>query len=119
MEDNAVHRVVATAILRKSGHTLVHAADGVEAVEISGRESFDLILMEVQLPEMNGFEAALRIRQVEQETDRHTPIVALTAQAMEGNRDRCLAAGMDDYLSKPLNKADLLALIQQITAGHD
>jgi two-component system sensor histidine kinase/response regulator len=118
VEDNAVHRIVATAILRQNGHTLVHAADGVEAVEISSRESFDLILMDVQMPEMDGFEAARRIRQAEHETGRHTPIVALTAHAMDGDRERCLEAGMDDYLSKPLRKADMLALLRQIAAAH-
>jgi two-component system, sensor histidine kinase and response regulator len=118
VEDNAVHRIVATAILRQNGHTLVHAADGVEAVEISRSESFDLILMDVQMPEMDGFEAARRIRQAEHETGRHTPIVALTAHAMDGDRERCLEAGMDDYLSKPLKKADMLALLRQIAAAH-
>jgi two-component system, sensor histidine kinase and response regulator len=118
VEDNAVHRIVATAILRQNGHTLAHAADGVEAVEISRSESFDLILMDVQMPEMDGFEAARRIRQAEHETGRHTPIVALTAHAMDGDRERCLEAGMDDYLSKPLKKADMLALLRQIAAAH-
>jgi two-component system, sensor histidine kinase and response regulator len=118
VEDNAVHRIVATAILRQNGHTLVHAADGIEAVEINSRESFDLILMDVQMPEMDGFEAARRIRQAEHETGQHTPIVALTAHAMDGDRELCLEAGMDDYLSKPLKKADMLALLRQIAATH-
>jgi two-component system sensor histidine kinase/response regulator len=118
VEDNAVHRIVATAILRQNGHTLVHAVDGVEAVEITGQESFDLILMDVQMPEMDGFEAARRIRLAEHKTGKHTPIVALTAHAMDGDRERCLEAGMDDYLSKPLKKADMLALLRQIAATH-
>jgi two-component system sensor histidine kinase/response regulator len=118
VEDNAVHRIVATAILRQNGHRLAHAADGVEAVEISSRESFDLILMDVQMPEMDGFEAARRIRQAELETGRHTPIVAVTAHAMDGDRERCLEAGMDDYLSKPLKKADILALLRQIATAY-
>jgi two-component system sensor histidine kinase/response regulator len=117
VEDNAVHRIVATAILRQNGHTLVHAVDGVEAVEIASQESFDLILMDVQMPEMDGFEAARRIRLAEHKTGKHTPIVALTAHAMDGDRERCLEAGMDDYLSKPLKKADMLALLRQIAAA--
>jgi two-component system, sensor histidine kinase and response regulator len=116
VEDNAVHRIVATAILRQNGHTLAHAADGVEAVEIVGRESFDLVLMDVQMPEMDGFEATRRIRQAEHEIGRHTPIVALTAHAMDGDRERCLAAGMDDYLSKPLKKAEVIVLLKGISA---
>ena len=118
VEDNAVHRIVATAILRQNGHTLMHAADGLEAVEITSREWFDLILMDVQMPEMDGFEAARRIRQSELETGRHAQIVALTAHAMDGDRERCLDAGMDDYLSKPLKKADILALLQQVAAAR-
>jgi two-component system sensor histidine kinase/response regulator len=118
VEDNAVHRIVATAILRQNGHTPVHAVDGVEAVEITSQGSFDLILMDVQMPEMDGFEAARRIRLAEHKTGKHTPIVALTAHAMDGDRERCLEAGMDDYLSKPLKKADMLALLRQIAATH-
>ena len=70
------------------------------------------------MPEIDGFEAVRRIREAERGTDRHTPIAAMTAHAMMGDRERCLAAGMDDYLSKPLKKIEVLALLQQISAGH-
>src|ERR1700719_1695463 len=116
-EDNVVNRIVAAAIIGQNGHTLVHAINGREAVEAASKEAFDLIFMDVQMPEMDGFEATVRIREAEQRTGQHTPIVALTAHAMVGYRDRCLAAGMDDYFCKPLKKADLLALLERVSSG--
>jgi len=107
-EDNVINRAVATSILEKHGHSLVHADNGREAVAAVARETFDLILMDVQMPEMDGLEATRRIRELEGATGRHTRIVAMTAHAMAGDRERCLAAGMDDYVSKPLRKGDLL-----------
>jgi PAS domain S-box-containing protein len=117
-EDNVVNRAVAAVILEKCGHSLVHAANGRQALEAEAREAFDLILMDVQMPEMDGFEATRRIRESEQATGHHTPIAAMTAHAMAGDRQRCLAAGMDHYLSKPLMKAELLALLELIPAGR-
>jgi two-component system, sensor histidine kinase and response regulator len=114
-EDNFVNRAVAAAILEKNGHSLAHAGNGTEAVEAAEREAFDLIIMDVQMPEIDGFEATRRIRAAEQGTDRHTPIVALTAHAMAGDRERCLASGMDDYLSKPLQKDALYLLLERIS----
>jgi PAS domain S-box-containing protein len=114
-EDNAINRALATGILQKRGHSLVHAVNGREALEISRTEPFDLILMDVQMPEMGGFEATARIRDAEQaEGGRHVPIVAMTAHAMAGDRERCLGAGMDDYLSKPLQRAELSGVIERI-----
>jgi len=107
-EDNLINRAVATGILEKAGHVLVHAATGLEAVEAFSDGSFDLILMDVQMPEMDGLEATRRIRELEEATGGHITIVAMTAHAMAGDRERCLAAGMDDYVSKPLRKQDLL-----------
>ncbi|HWY39667.1 MAG TPA: response regulator, partial [Chthoniobacterales bacterium] len=111
-EDNLVNRAVATGILEKQRHVLVHAATGREAVEAFRNGSFDLILMDVQMPEMDGLEATRRIRELEEATGGHTPIVAMTAHAMAGDRERCLAAGMDDYVSKPLRKEDLLRALE-------
>jgi PAS domain S-box-containing protein len=113
-EDNVINRALATGILAKRGHSLVHAENGREAVEAASRESFELIFMDVQMPEMDGLEATRRIRVSEQSIGRHTPIVAMTAHAMAGDRELCLAAGMDDYISKPLDKVALLALIGRI-----
>jgi PAS domain S-box-containing protein len=113
-EDNVVNRAVATVILEKCGHSLVHAVNGLEALEAHAREVFDLIIMDVQMPEMDGLEATHRIREAEEATAHHTPIAAMTARAMPGDRERCLAAGMDHYLSKPLNKAELLEILKRI-----
>ncbi len=117
-EDNVINRALAAGILQKRGHSLVHAANGREAVEAAAHETFDLIFMDVQMPEMDGFEATRLIRESEQATGRHTPIAAMTAHAMAGDRERCLAAGMDDYISKPLQKAELLALLDRISASR-
>jgi two-component system, sensor histidine kinase and response regulator len=110
-EDNLINRAVATGILEKAGHVLVHAANGREAVEAFSDGAFDLILMDVQMPEMDGFEATRRIRELEEATGGHIKIAAMTAHAMAGDRERCLAAGMDDYVSKPLRKDDLLRTV--------
>jgi CheY-like chemotaxis protein len=107
VEDNAINRAVAAGILGRKGHTLVHAANGIEAVAAVTGQSFDVILMDIQMPEMDGIEATKRIRQLETAISRHTPIVAMTAHAMAGDRERCLAAGMDDYISKPIRPEDL------------
>jgi PAS domain S-box-containing protein len=117
-EDNAINRALAAGILEKRGHSLVHAADGREAVEAAALEAFDLVFMDVQMPDMDGFEATRRIRESEQATDRHTPIAAMTAHAMAGDRERCLAAGMDDYLSKPLETGALMALLDRVSAAQ-
>jgi PAS domain S-box-containing protein len=118
-EDNLINRAVATGVLAKRGHSLVHAANGREAVEIATASSFDLIFMDVQMPVMDGLEATGRIREMEQaKGGQRTPIVAMTAHAMAGDRERCLAAGMDDYISKPLEKEPLLALLARISGGR-
>ena len=112
-EDNVINRALATAILERRGHTLAHAGTGLEAVKALQADRFDLIFMDVQMPEMDGFEATRRIRDLEKGTSRRTPIVAMTAHAMSGDRDRCLAAGMDDYISKPLEKEALLEILMR------
>ncbi len=114
-EDNVINRAVAAGMLGKRGHSLVHAANGREAVDAAARGAFDVILMDVQMPEMDGFEATRRIREAEAPLGRHTPIVAMTAHAMAGDRERCLAGGMDEYISKPLNKAELHGLLAGLT----
>jgi PAS domain S-box-containing protein len=114
-EDNLINRALAVAILEKRGHSLVLAENGRQAVDAARREVFDLIFMDVQMPQMDGFEATRLIRQFEKASGRHTPIAAMTARAMGGDRERCLAAGMDDYVSKPLLKRDLLDLIERLS----
>ncbi|HXG38293.1 MAG TPA: response regulator [Bacteroidota bacterium] len=115
-EDNEVNRLVATAILQKKGHEVVHAENGTQALEAVRQRRFDLILMDVQMPDMDGLQATAAIRAWEQSIGRHTPIVAMTAHAMKGDRERFLAAGMDDYIAKPINSQELLAILSRVAA---
>jgi signal transduction histidine kinase/CheY-like chemotaxis protein len=117
-EDNLVNQRIATALLERDGHTVVLAVNGVEAVDVSGREKFDAILMDVQMPQMSGFDATAAIRIREQASGRHVPIVAMTAHAMAGDRDRCLAAGMDDYVAKPISLDALRRALSLAADGH-
>jgi CheY-like chemotaxis protein len=117
-EDNAINQVFVTRLLERWGHRVVVAENGRDALAALDCESFDLVLMDVQMPEMDGFEATRAIRQRESENGGgHLPIVALTAHAMKGDRTRCLDAGMDDYLSKPICPKDMfLAIETQLTS---
>jgi CheY-like chemotaxis protein len=111
-EDNLVNQRLVQRILEKEGHQVVVVGTGQEALEALKHHTFDLILMDVQMPEMDGLEASQAIRDGEALTNEHIPIIALTAHAMKGDRDKCLAAGMDAYLSKPVHPADLLNMVQ-------
>ena len=116
-EDNAVNQRIAVAMLGKRGHTVVAAANGREAItalESQGERPFDLILMDVQMPEMDGFEATAVIREKEKTGGKHIPIIALTAHAMKGDREACLKAGMDEYVPKPLKAEELFAVIDKV-----
>ncbi|MDP8990094.1 MAG: response regulator, partial [Acidobacteriota bacterium] len=115
-EDNAVNQRVATRILEKAGHSVAIAENGKVALKMLEEQPFDLILMDVQMPEMGGFEATQLIREKERHSDRHIPIIAMTAHAMAGDRERCLVAGMDNYLSKPVAASALLELVAQYSA---
>jgi PAS domain S-box-containing protein len=106
-EDNVVNQKLALRLLEKMGHSVVVANNGREAVEAVGREAFDLVLMDVQMPEMGGLEATVAIRLREAVTRAHLPIIALTAHAMKGDRERCLEAGMDGYVTKPIRTQEL------------
>jgi len=110
-EDNAVNQRVALRILEKAGHSVAIAENGKAALRMLDEQSFELILMDVQMPEMGGFEATALIREKEKRTGRHIPIIAMTAHAMAGDRERCLSAGMDNYLSKPVAALTLLELV--------
>jgi two-component system, sensor histidine kinase and response regulator len=120
-EDNSVNRVLAQKLLQKQGHTVTSVNNGVEALQLweeNQLHHFDIILMDVQMPEMDGLQAATRIRERELGTGAHIPIIAVTAHAMKGDRERCLAAGMDGYIAKPINPAELAKVIQAtIPAG--
>ncbi len=116
-EDNRVNQTLAVALLEKEGHRVTVAETGVRLLEILGESEPDLVLMDVQMPEMDGLEATRRIRSAEEGTGRHLPIVAMTAHAMKGDRERCLEAGMDDYVSKPVDARELLAAVARHAGG--
>jgi signal transduction histidine kinase/CheY-like chemotaxis protein len=113
-EDNLVNQKVAMRFLEKKGHTVILADSGRKALAAWQEQTFDLILMDVQMPDMDGFEATAAIRKQEKPGGKHVPIIAMTAHAMVGDRDRCVAAGMDDYISKPVNSDDLFEVIQRL-----
>ncbi len=111
-EDNPINQKIALKMLQQAGFLAEAVTNGLEAVEAISRRPYDLVLMDIQMPGMDGYEATARIRRLEGDR-RHTPIVALTANAMEGDRERCLAAGMDDYLPKPVRRQDLYDTIRR------
>jgi CheY-like chemotaxis protein len=111
-EDNAVNQKLAVRLLEKRGHTVFIAETGRAALGTLETESFDLIMMDVQMPEMDGIEATEAIREHEKTTGKHIPMIAMTANAMMGDKERCLAAGMDAYVSKPIQIKELLAVIE-------
>jgi CheY-like chemotaxis protein len=113
-EDNLVNQRVIAGLLEKRGHALTIANNGREAFEAAERNRFDVILMDVQMPEVSGLEATVAIRQWEQRLGIHTPIIALTALAMKGDEETCLAAGMDGYLTKPIQPRELLSAIANV-----
>jgi signal transduction histidine kinase/DNA-binding response OmpR family regulator len=117
-EDNVVNQKVAIRMLERAGHKVLLANNGREALEALHRQDFDLVLMDIQMPEMDGLEAAAAIRQEERRTGERVPIVAMTAHAMSGDRERILAAGMDDYLSKPIDIKCLMETIQRVAANR-
>ena len=114
-EDNPVNRVLAQKLLQKQGHTVTSVNNGIEVLQLweqNQARQFDIILMDVQMPEMDGLQATTRIRERELGMAAHIPIIAVTAHAMKGDRERCLAAGMDGYIAKPINPAELAKVIQ-------
>ncbi len=113
-EDNVINQKLGVRLLEKRGHCVVVANNGREALATLAREPFDLVLMDVQMPVMDGFETTAAIRQQENSTGRHLPILAMTAHAMKGDRDRCLIAGMDGYIAKPIQPRELYDTIERI-----
>jgi two-component system sensor histidine kinase/response regulator len=112
-EDNAVNQVVVTRMLQKRAHVVVVAANGREALDVLARESFDVVLMDLQMPVMGGEEATAMIRKAERSHGGHLPIIAVTASAMKGDRENCLAAGMDDYIGKPIQFDGLIEKVER------
>jgi CheY-like chemotaxis protein len=118
-EDNPVNRQLVMALLGKRGHTAATVVNGREAVAAFTEQAFDLVLMDLQMPEMGGLEATAAIRNLEAATGTHVPIIALTAHALKGDREICLDAGMDGYLTKPIDANELFALIDSLTGRRN
>ncbi|MBF0551950.1 MAG: response regulator [Deltaproteobacteria bacterium] len=114
VEDNPVNQRLAVALLSSRGHTTVVSATGLEALTALDNEQFDVVLMDVQLPQMDGFEATKIIREKEKSIGTRLPIIAMTAHAMKGDRERCLGAGMDGYVSKPFSASELFKAIEEL-----
>jgi CheY-like chemotaxis protein len=113
VEDNLVNQKLVLRLLEKRGHRVVLACNGLEAIDQFQKHLFDLVLMDVQMPEMDGFEATARIREIQKQRNNPVPIVAMTAHALKGDRERCLEVGMDGYVSKPIVKAQLFSEIDR------
>lgn len=116
-EDNRVNRLLAQRLLEKQGHTVSLAGDGAEALQIISEKEFDAVLMDIQMPVIDGFQATAEIRRREQATGKRLPIIALTAHAMAGYRESCLEAGMDGYLSKPIQTKELFEILDSVQAS--
>jgi two-component system sensor histidine kinase/response regulator len=114
VEDNTVNQRVAVRILERQGHAWVTASNGREALQAIAVERFDVVLMDIQMPEMDGLEATRRIREEERSNGGHLPIIALTANAIQGDRDLCLKGGMDAYVAKPVRICQLLGAIDEV-----
>jgi CheY-like chemotaxis protein len=113
-EDNPINQRIALELLNKRGHSTVVAGDGLRALEAFANQPFDVVLMDVQMPEMDGYQATEAIRRREAGSFRHTPIIAMTAHAMSGDAERCRAAGMDGYLPKPIRPSDLYDVLARL-----
>jgi CheY-like chemotaxis protein len=117
-EDNAVNQRLAASLLERRGHHVIIAGNGIEALDALSRQRFDVVLMDVQMPEMGGFETTAAIRARERDGSSRVPIIAMTAHAMKGDRERCLEAGMDEYLTKPLDSRRLCEVVEALAAGN-
>lgn len=118
-EDNAVNQMLATRLLEKRGFEVTVAEDGKVALRELNKEMFDVVLMDVQMPNMGGFEATAVIRNREKATGAHVPIIAMTAHALKGDEERCIAAGMDAYISKPIRTSELFATIAKFVRRNE
>ncbi len=115
-EDNPVNQTLAVRLLQKRGYEVIVAANGKQVLALLGAQEFDLILMDVQMPEMDGLETTAHIRAAERLSAKHIPIIAMTAHAMKGDQERCLAAGMDGYLTKPIVRQEMYSTIESFLA---
>jgi CheY-like chemotaxis protein len=116
-EDNPINQRLAVCLLQKQGHAVIVAGNGREALEALAKEAFDVVLMDVGMPVLDGLQATMAIREKEKGTQGHVPIIALTAYALRRDKERCLAAGMDGYLSKPFRSADLFEAVNALAVA--
>jgi two-component system, sensor histidine kinase and response regulator len=114
VDDNPVNRLVATRLIEKNNYIVRTAANGREALDMTDKEKFDCVLMDVQMPVLDGFGATAEIRNRERASGGHLPIIAMTARAMAGDMERCLASGMDGYLTKPIKANDVFATVERV-----
>ena len=119
VEDKPMNRKLISVLLERKGYSVTEAGNGMEALELLEKTAFDLVLMDVQMPEVDGLEATKRIRRKEAATGEHIPIIAMTAHAMRGDRERCLEAGMDGYLAKPIDADELYRMVEKIAGKGD
>ncbi len=117
-EDNRVNQTLAVRLIEKKGHGVAVANNGREALSMLSKDRFDILLLDIQMPEMDGFSVIHAIRQSEKQTQEHLPVIAMTAHAMSGDRERCLAAGMDGYISKPINSDQLFEAIEKLHSKY-
>ena len=118
-EDNPVNQKVTVAILERKGHTVEVAENGRLAVDALESGDFDIVLMDIQMPVLDGLDATAEIRDRERGTGAHTPLIALTANAMKGDRERCLQSGLDAYIAKPLRPAELFRTIDEVLSSEN
>ena len=118
-EDCLVNQEVAVGLLELLGHSVTVVSNGREAVDAARQQAFDIVLMDVEMPELDGLQATRQIREMEQDSGRHTPIVAMTAHAVTGFQQKCLEAGMDDYISKPIDPQKLSRIMEAVLPRSD
>ena len=118
-DDSPVNQDVASGLLELRGHKVDVVSSGREAIEALKRQSYDVVFMDIEMPDLDGMAATAAIREMEETSGMHTPIIAMTAHALKGFRERCLEAGMDDYISKPIQPQELFQSLQTIAASRD
>ncbi|MBS1492790.1 MAG: response regulator [Bacteroidetes bacterium] len=118
VEDQFINQKLMKNVLEKGGYEVTAASDGETALKLLGETKFDIILMDIQMPELNGYEVAKRFREMEKESGTHTPILAMTANSLAGDREKSLDSGMDDYIAKPLNMVEINARIEALIKGN-
>ena len=118
VEDDPISRIVLEKFARKKGWQVILAENGKEAIDAYRKQRFQAVLMDVQLPIIDGYKATGVIRQIESQTSMHTPIIAMTAYALKGDREKCLESGMDDYLSKPIDADEFYATVEKWTKNN-